>query len=165
MLAVATAADVAPGTVRNHFADSTALAEAVGESLLGELALPDGSVFDGSDSMAERMERLAVELASLSDRGDVWWFVMQREPELARIWASLQASYETQFEALTRAALGPLGTDDEAMAVVAAVIGPPTFFALRGRGYGSADAVRISLELVVPWLEGRARTARRGTQD
>jgi AcrR family transcriptional regulator len=165
MLAVATAADVAPGTVRNHFPDATSLASAVGESLLVELSLPDDSVFDGARSMAARMERLALELAALSDRGDVWWFAMQREPELARIWAGLQSSYEVRLDAITREALGPLGSDDEALAVVAAVIGPPTFYALRGRGYSSPDAVRIGLDLVVPWLERRARAVRRGTKD
>ena len=160
MLAVAQAADVAPGTVRNHFADQEALAVAVGESLLGEMALPDASFLAGSRSMAARMERFAVELAALSDRGETWWYVMQREPALARLWSSLQSSYEVQFETLARSALGPLGDDDEAFAVVSAVIGPPTFYALKGAGYSSADAVRIGLDLVVPWLERRSRTAR-----
>jgi AcrR family transcriptional regulator len=163
MLAVATAADVAPGTVRHHFADPQDLAAAVGEALLAEMALPDPSIFAGIGSMAARIERLAVELAALSERGDRWWFVMQREPELARIWSSLQTSFEAQFEALGRAALGPLGTDDEAYAVVATVVGPPTFYALRSRGCDSATARRIGLELVVPWLERRARAARAGS--
>lgn len=160
MLAVAQAADVAPGTVRNHFADQESLAAAVGESLLGEMALPDASLFVGARSMAARMERFAVELAALSDRGETWWYVMQREPALASIWSSLRSSYERQFAALVRAALGPLGGDDESLAVVSAVIGPPTFYALKGSGYSSAEAVRIGLELAVPWLERRARALR-----
>jgi len=41
------------------------------------------------------------------------------------------------------------------VAVVASVIGPPTFFALRGRGLSSDDAVRLCLELAIPWLERR----------
>jgi hypothetical protein len=54
-----------------------------------------------------------------------------------------------------RAALGPLGDDDRSVAVVASVIGPPTFFGLKARGLASADAVRLTLELVLPWLEER----------
>ena len=54
-----------------------------------------------------------------------------------------------------RAALGPLSSDDVALGVVAAVIGPPTFFALRSRGMSSEAAVDLGLELAVPWLEAR----------
>ena len=41
------------------------------------------------------------------------------------------------------------------LSVVASVIGPPTFFALRGRGLSSDEAVEMSLELALPWLEHR----------
>jgi hypothetical protein len=58
-----------------------------------------------------------------------------------------------------RTALGDLSTDERSVAVVASVIGPPTFFALRGRGLSSDDAVALTLDLVVPWLE-RRRTSR-----
>ena len=54
-----------------------------------------------------------------------------------------------------RAALGELSDDERSVAVVATVIGPPTFFALRARGLSSDDAVRLSLELTLPWLEQR----------
>ena len=54
-----------------------------------------------------------------------------------------------------RAALGELSSDERSVAVVASVIGPPTFFALRARGLSSEEAVQLSLELALPWLEGR----------
>ena len=54
-----------------------------------------------------------------------------------------------------RTALGELSDDKRSVAVVASVIGPPTFFALRGRGLTSDEAVRLSLELALPWLERR----------
>jgi hypothetical protein len=44
---------------------------------------------------------------------------------------------------------------ESSVAVVASVIGPPTFFALRGRGLAYDDAVALSLELALPWLERR----------
>jgi hypothetical protein len=34
-------------------------------------------------------------------------------------------------------------------------MGPPTFFALKGRGLTSDAAVDLTLELVIPWLERR----------
>ena len=61
-----------------------------------------------------------------------------------------------------RAALGDLADDETALSVVAAVIGPPTFFALQARGASSDEAVDLTVALVVPWLEARART--RGAQ-
>ncbi len=59
-----------------------------------------------------------------------------------------------------RAALGELSDDERSLAVVASVIGPPTFFALRARGLSSDEAVRLSLELTLPWLEGRRDSLR-----
>jgi hypothetical protein len=35
------------------------------------------------------------------------------------------------------------------------VIGPPTFLALRGRGLILDEAVALTLELALPWLEHR----------
>lgn len=164
MLAVATAADVAPGTVRNHFPDTESLAVAVGEAVLDELGLPDDGIYRGTRSVGVRLERLAAELAYLSDRGEVWWAVMQREPELARVWSTLETSYAALLDRHVRAALGPLAGDDEAVAVVSATIGPPLFYALKQSGHSSDDAVRIGLELLLPWVERRARLARAGAR-
>lgn len=63
--------------------------------------------------------------------------------------------YYADIERLLRAALGELSSDERSVAVVASVIGPPTFFALRGRGLSSDEAVVLSLELAIPWLEQR----------
>jgi AcrR family transcriptional regulator len=161
MLAVARAADVAPGTVRHHFADPTALAVAAGEAVLDRLALPDAAPFAGMRSTRARMERLARELAAFSDRGEVWWFVMQRDAELATAWSTLTDWYDARLRTLIQAALGPLAEDERSEAVVAAVIGPPTFYALKGRGFTSAEAAAIGVELAVPWLERRERELRR----
>ncbi len=157
MLAVAKTADVAPGTVRNHFADPAALATAVGSSVLEHLGLPDAGIFDGLGSMRARVDRLGRELAALSDRGEGWWFTMQREPELAAVWRPLETAYAARLETLLRAALGPLRDDDRALAVLAAAIGPPMFYALKGRGLTSTEAVDVGVDLVVPWLERRQR--------
>ena len=60
-----------------------------------------------------------------------------------------------------RAALGELSDDERSVAVVASVIGPPTFFALRGRGLSSDEAVRLassspcpgSRSAAIAWLQ------------
>lgn len=159
-LAIARAADVAPGTVRNHFPDRDELSAAVLDQVLIELKPPSPEIFDGLTSVADRVRRLATELAAFYERSEPWWRAYQREPDLISAWTSGVDRYYRDTDALMRAALGPLGTDETAAAVVAAVIGPPTFFALRGRGLSSTEAVDVTLGLTLPWLEQRGRTVR-----
>jgi AcrR family transcriptional regulator len=154
-LAIARMADVAPATVRNHFPDPGDLARAVFEGMLVELKIPAPAIFDGVDDLRARVTRLAEELAGFYERSEPWWRVYEREPELIQAWSGGVDQYYTDIERLMRAALGALSDDERSMAVVASVIGPPTFFALRSRGLSSDDAVRLSLELALPWLERR----------
>ena len=154
-LAVARAADVAPATVRNHFPDSISLARAVFESLLTELRVPTPAIFDGVLDLGGRIQLLARELAAFYERSEPWWRAYQREPELIRVWGGGVDQYYADIDRLIRAALGELASDDRSLAVVASIIGPPTFFALRGRGLTSQEAVGLSVELAVPWLEHR----------
>jgi AcrR family transcriptional regulator len=154
-LAIAQAADVAPATVRNHFPDPGDLARAVFEGMLQELRIPTPAIFDGLDDPGARVERLALALAAFYERSDPWWRAYEREPELISAWSGGVDQYYADIERLMRAALGELSDDERALAVLASVIGPPTFFALRARGLSSDDAVQLSLELTLPWLERR----------
>jgi AcrR family transcriptional regulator len=154
-LAVARAADVAPATVRNHFPGDGDLARAVFEALVDELRIPTPAIFDGLGSLPDRVERLARELAAFYERSEPWWRAYEREPDLIRAWGGGVDQYYADIERLMRAALGDLSSDDWSAAVLASVIGPPTFFALRARGFTLAEAVALTLELVLPWLERR----------
>jgi AcrR family transcriptional regulator len=156
-LAVARAADVAPGTIRNHFPGPGDLAGAVLEGVLGELRPPDASLFDDVPDVAGRIRRLAESLAAFYERSEPWWHAYQREPDLIGAWNSGADRFYADLDTLMRTALGPLASDEDAVAVVASVIGPPTFFALRGRGMSAERAVEISVDLTVPWLEDRLR--------
>lgn len=154
-LAIAKAADVAPATVRNHFPGPNDLARAVLDRVLVELRVPTSAIFDGLDSIEGRLRRLAHELAAFYERSAPWWRAYEREPELVTAWGGGVDQYYASIDQLMRMALGDLGTDERSVAVVAAVIGPPAFFALRGRGLTSDEAVALTLELVLPWLERR----------
>ena len=154
-LAIARAADVAPATVRNHFPEQRDLARAVFDTVIVELEIPTPAIFDGIDDLGSRIERLAVELAAFYERSEPWWRAYEREPELISAWGGGVDQYYADIELLMRAGLGALADDERSVAVIASVIGPPTFFALRGRGLSSDEAVRLSLELATPWLERR----------
>jgi len=155
-LSIAKAADVAPATVRNHFPEAGDLAKAVFAELLAELRIPTLEIFDGLKTLRDRVERLARELAAFYERSEPWWRAYEREPELIRAWGGGVDQYYADIERLMRTALGELSSDERSLAVIASVIGPPTFFALRGRGLTSDEAVELSLEIAVPWLERRA---------
>jgi AcrR family transcriptional regulator len=154
-LSIAKAADVAPATVRNHFPEPGDLARAVFGALLVELRIPTPEIFDGLVSLRDRVGRLARELAAFYERSEPWWRAYEREQELISAWSGGVDQYYADIERLIKAALGDLSSDDRSLAVVASVIGPPTFFALRGRGLPYDDAVGLSLELALPWLERR----------
>jgi AcrR family transcriptional regulator len=154
-LAVARAADVAPATVRNHFPEPRQLARAVFDAVLDELRVPPPAIFDGLGDLPARLRRLAEELAAFYERSEPWWRAYEREPELINAWGGGVDEYYADVERLMRAALGDLSTDEQSVAVVASVIGPPVFFALRARGLTSDEAVGLSLELTLPWLERR----------
>jgi AcrR family transcriptional regulator len=161
-LAIASVADVAPATVRNHFPDPDDLARAVFEALLVELRVPTPAIFDGARDLRERISVLAGDLAAFYERSEPWWRAYEREPELIRAWSGGVDQYYADIEGLMRAALGELADDEPSMAVVASVIGPPTFFALRARGLSSAEAAELSVELAIPWLERRRDLIARG---
>ena len=159
-LAIARAADVAPATIRNHFPDEGDLARAVFEALLGELQVPTEAIFDGAGDLATRVTRLAEALAAFYERGAPWWRAYEREPELITVWGGGVDHYYADIDQLMRIALGDLSSDERSMAVLASVIGPPTFFALLERGLASDDAVALSVELALPWLKQRRHRLR-----
>ena len=168
-LAIAKAADVAPATVRNHFPESRDLARAIIESILVDMDIPTPALFEGVDDLEARISLLAGALAAMYERSARWWRAYQREPELINAWSGGVDAYYADFERLMRAALGDLSTDERSVAVVSSIIGPPAYFGFRARGLSSEEAVRLTTELAVPWLERRraevARTSRGRQQD
>jgi AcrR family transcriptional regulator len=155
--AIAAAADIAPATVRNHFPDQPAMLTEVGEMILADLDLPDTDIFDGLDAPGDRVARLARELVAFYGRGQEWWFVLTGDASMSPAFEHTAGMYEERFDRLVGAALGPLAHDPVAVAVVAAVIGPPLHYALIGRGLAPAEVVESSLAMLLPWLEVRGR--------
>ncbi len=153
--AVAAAADVAPGTVRNHFPGPTDLADAAVQAVLRELRPPGLEIYAGVTSVPARVDRLAREVAAFFERSAAWWEVEQRDPDLAAAWAGEEARFLESLDIVRRAALDPAGGDPVATAVLRTLVGPPLYFALRGQGLAPDEAVAVELGLVLPWLEGR----------
>lgn len=156
MLDVARRADVAPGTVANHFGSASALAAEVTAEVLSDLHVPTPDMFDGVDDLADRIGLLVRELAAFMDRSEHWWRVSQSEPPGAQVWAEAEARYYAELDALVRAALGPLADDADAVAVVTTILGSWVIGAIQATGRSAETAVGLVSELLSTWLATRA---------
>jgi AcrR family transcriptional regulator len=153
--AIALRADVAAATVQNHFPKAGDLADAAADAILEELRPPGPAIFADLDALDDRIDRLAHELAAFYIRGEPWWRIFTQDEALGEAWAGAQARYSADVDVLLRAALGPRGDDDTALAVLSSVVGPPVFFGLRARGMSADEAANHAVALIVPWLKRR----------
>jgi AcrR family transcriptional regulator len=156
MLDIARRADVAPGTVANHFGSAAALATDIAGEVLSELRMPTPDLFLGSDGLRERVDLLVRELAAFFDRAGPWWRAWQREGPGVSFWADAEARYYQQLDALIRAALGPLSSDEDAVAVLITVFGRWVIGSLQEAGRTSEQAVSLVTDLLASWLETRS---------
>ncbi len=155
MLDVARRADVAPGTVANHFGSAADLAIEVSGEILGELRMPSPALFDGVVGLRSRVELLVRELSAFFARSEPWWRASEREGRGVTFWAEAEARYYQELDALVRAALGPLGADEDAVAVVMTVFGRWVIGSLQEMGRTSEQAGSLVADLLASWLETR----------
>ncbi len=153
---VALRADVAPGTVANHFGSAADLAAEVTGEILAELRMPSPEVLDGVVGLRSRVELLVRELAAFFARSDPWWRASQREGPGVSFWAEAEARYYRQLDALVRTALGPLASDEDAVAVVITVFGTWVIGSLQAAGRTSEQAEGLVADLLASWLETRS---------
>jgi AcrR family transcriptional regulator len=155
MLDIARRADVAPGTVANHFGSATALATEISGEILEELRMPTPDVFEGVVGLRDRVDVLVRELSAFFERSEPWWRASQREGSGVSFWADAEARFYGQLDALVRAALGPLAEDDDAVAVVMTVFGRWVMGSLQETGRTREEAVSLVSDLLATWLESR----------
>jgi AcrR family transcriptional regulator len=156
MLDVARRADVAPGTVANHFGSAAALAVEVTGTILAGLHMPTPNLFDGIDGLPDRIGLLVRELSAFFERSEPWWRASQRDPVDRGFWADAAARYYKELDALVRAALGPLASDDDAVAVLMTVFNAWVLGMLQRTGRTEDEAVALVSDLLIAWLETRA---------
>jgi AcrR family transcriptional regulator len=148
-------ADVAPGTLRNHFPTRDALDRAMAERLRAEAPLPELSIFDGAETVEERVRRLIAVGGAFIDQAARLYRMWLREPMVRGPWADAGAAYGARWEQLMRTALGPLADDEEAMAVLRAVLQPAFFDGIRGGTRSTAEAADLVTAVITPWLRER----------
>lgn len=156
MRAVAARADVAAGTLRNHFASRAELDAALVERLTQEAPLPDPSIFDGSRSIDERLARLVRATGTFLDQAARLYRMWLREPMVSGAWAEAGAAYGARWNELMRQALGPLADDDDAMAVLRAVLELSFFERIRAGTRTTDEVCALITDAIVPWYAARA---------
>ena len=157
MREIGSRADVAPGTLRNHFATRDDLDRAMVERLTSEVPLPDLSIFDGARSIEERLATVIRFGGIFMDQGRRLYLMWLREPMLTGAWAEKGAEYGARWDMLMRRALGPLADDEESMAILRALIHPAFFDSVRAGRRSTDEASALVTAVVVPWFAARAR--------
>ena len=157
MREIGSRADVAPGTLRNHFATREDLDQAMVERLTSEIPLPDLAIFDGARSIEERVQSVIRAGGIFMDQGRRLYLMWLREPMLTGPWAEKGAEYGARWDELMRTALGPLAEDEEAMAILRAVIHPAFFDNVRAGRRSTDEASALVTAVAVPWFAARAR--------
>ncbi len=157
MREIGSRADVAPGTLRNHFARREDLDRAMVQRLTSEIPLPDLAIFDGARSIEERVQSVIRAGGIFMDQARRLYSMWLREPMLTGPWAEKGAEYGARWDELMRTALGPLADDEEAMAILRAVIHPAFFDSVRAGRRSTDEASALVTTVVVPWFAARAR--------
>jgi len=157
-------ADVAPGTLRNHFPTRADLDRAMIERLTAEAPLPDVSIFDGASSIAERLLRLIRVTGTFLDQAGRIYRMWLRERMLTPPWNEAGARYGARWSELWRVALGPLSDDDEAITMLRAISEPTFLESVRAGGRTTDEASALIARVVIPWFAAKAASRGDGDQ-
>jgi len=150
-------ADVAPGTLRNHFASRDELDRAMVKRMASQVTLPDVSIFEGTRLIEERLARVIRAGGSFIEQARPLYRMWLREPMLTGPWAEKGAEYGARWEELMRVALGPLADDEEAIAILRAAIHPEFFDSIRAGKRSSEEAAALVTAVLIPWFAARVR--------
>lgn len=149
-------ADVAPGTLRNHFPTRDDLDRAVVERMTSGVTLPDLSIFDGARTVEHRLERLVRAGAVFAEQARPLYRMWLREPMLTGPWNEKGAEFGGRWDELMRNAIAPID-DEEAFAILRAVLHPDFFDAIKAGRRSGDEASSLITTLIIPWFVGRAK--------
>ena len=149
-------ADVAPGTLRNHFPTRDDLDRAIVERLTSGVTLPDLSIFDGAKTIEDRLERIVQAGGVFLEEARPLYRMWLREPMLTGPWNEKGAEYGARWDELMRSAIAPID-DDEAFSILRAVLHPGFFDTIKAGRRSAEDSSSLITALIVPWFVRRAK--------
>ena len=151
MHAVARSADVAPGTVRYHYATPEALAEAVATQWVATMGMPDPAAIDSSLPFAERFRSLVSMIYDLLERSEPIYEVWRKSPNHPAF-VAVEEEFNLAVGTMLAAALGDRMSNAEAVAVASVMIDPGFRGTLISRGIAPDRAIEVASELGLAWL-------------
>jgi AcrR family transcriptional regulator len=160
MQEVARRADVAAGTVLNHFETPEDLTEAVVEHITTQLSVPTSDVLEGIDDPLERVRVTVEAVYAFYQRSGPWVeFFFRERGEIAAI-AVGQEEVMGAIGDLMANALGPLTADVEIRIAVGAILDPATREALLRAGATKSRVATHAFRQVEPLLARALETER-----
>ena len=146
--AVAQRADVARGTVVNHFGSPEGLLGATVDRILDDLDLPDERIFEGLASRDERVRAYVAAMIGFQQRTSYLWPIFENDLQRPEV-QQREATYWAALARLQALALGEdLGTDARANATLTSVIHPATV----GTFLWSFEQAGLDPQLALPLL-------------
>jgi AcrR family transcriptional regulator len=140
--AVAERADVARGTVVNHFGGAEGLLEAVLDQAADEVEIPGPGQLAGAESLEERIRRFVDLNFRFFERGSDWWRIFYHELELPAVKARERQYYETSA-AFYAAAFREVAADPKVAGAVRAFVDYGPLNALRAAGLTLEESIDV----------------------
>jgi AcrR family transcriptional regulator len=159
LTAVADRADVARGTILNHFGTSDGLLEAVMDVIVTELEYPDERVQDGAGSRSERIRRYVDAMFRFFVRSEADWPAFSRDMDLP-ILKRREAEYYAVAARLFAATFGDLANDRYVAAAARAYVNYAPLDDLRAAGLSLDEAITLVGDTLVHLADTAARRAK-----
>ncbi len=152
--AVAERADVARGTVVNHFGTAEQLLESVLDEVTADLRYPDEHIFDGIEDLAARIRRYVDALFRFFERSESVWPAFSSELELPAV-KRREAEFYVVLGRLYAAAFGTLAGDRVVAASARAFVNYEPLHDLRAAGLSLDEAIDVVADALVALADGR----------
>src|SRR5215212_2223386 len=162
--AVAERADVARGTVLNHFGGADGLLDAVLDDIVRRLEYPDERLLEGAADRAERITRYVDAMFRFLVRSETDWPAFSRDLDHP-ILRQREADYYAVVARLYAAAFGELATDRYVTAAARAYVNYGPLNDLRDAGLSIDESIElVAQSLIDIAAEAAQRTGEVGSR-
>lgn len=162
--AVATRADVARGTVVNHFGTAEQLLEAVLDETISDLRYPDEHILYGISDPAVRIRRYVDALFRFFERSEAIWPAVRSDLDLP-VLKRRTAEYTAVIGRLYAAAFGPLAGDRAVAAASRAFVNYAPLHDLRSSGLSLDEAIEVVADSLIALVERRRAATATGVEE
>jgi AcrR family transcriptional regulator len=156
--AIAARADVARGTVLNHFGSGDGLLEAVLDEIVAKIRYPDEQLQEGAESESERIRRYVDAMFRFYVRGEEDWPAFSRDLDLP-ILKAREAHYYAIVARLYAATFLDLAEDRIVGAATRAYVNFAPLHDLRAAGLSLDEAIDVVADTLIDLVARRRKEA------